>query len=77
MFGRTWSDEKRREFAISHRKENLSKETLERMSYSNILNRQYEYAKDLLIFKTLNDIGTVYEEGFLAISESDFTVLQK
>ena len=28
MFGRTWSDEKRREFAISHRKENLSKETI-------------------------------------------------
>lgn len=77
MFGRTWSDEKRREFAISHRKENLSKETLERMSYSNILNRQYEYAKDLLIFKTLNDTGTVYEEGFLAISDSDFIILQK
>ena len=77
MFGRTWSDEKRREFAISHRKENLSKETLERMSYSNILNRQYEYAKNLLIFKTLNDTVTVYEEGFLPISDSDFNVLQK
>jgi len=77
MFGRTWSDEKRREFAISHRKENLSKETLERMSYSNILNRQYEYAKNLLIFKSLNDTGTIYEEGFIPISESDFIVPQK
>ena len=77
MFGRTWSDEKRREFAISHRKENLSKETLERMSYSNILNRQYEYAKNLLIFKTLNDTGTVYEEDFLPISDSDFIAPQK
>ena len=73
----SWSDERRRNFAISHRKENLSKETLERMSYSNILNRQYEYAKDLLIFKTLNDTGTVYEEGFLPICDSDFTVSQK
>lgn len=77
MFGRTWSDERRRNFAISHRKENLSKETLERMSYSNILNRQYEYAKNLLIFKILNDTGTVYEEGFSPISDSDFIVLQK
>lgn len=77
MFGRTWSDEKRQNFAISHRKENLSKETLERMSYSNILNRQYEYAKNLLIFKTLNDSGIVYEEGFLPIHDSDFTVSQK
>ena len=73
----SWSDERRRNFVISHRKENLSKETLERMSYSNILNRQYEYAKNLLIFKTLNDTGTVYEEGFLPISDSDFTVSQK
>lgn len=71
----SWSDERRQNFAISHRKENLSKETLKRMSYSNILNRQYEYAKDLLIFKTLNDTGTVYEEGFLPISDSDFIVL--
>ena len=77
MFGRTWSDERRRDFAISHRKENLSKETLERMSYSNILNRQYEYAKNLLIFKTLNDSGIVYEEDFLPISDSDFIVPQK
>ena len=77
MFGRTWSDERRRDFAISHRKENLSKETLERMSYSNILNRQYEYAKNLLIFKTLNDSGIVYEEDFLPISDSDFIVQQK
>ena len=77
MFGRTWSDERRRDFAISHRKENLSKETLERMSYSNILNRQYEYAKNLLIFKTLNDSGIVYEEDFLPISDSDFIAPQK
>ena len=47
------------------------------MSYSNILNRQYEYAKNLLIFKTLNDTGTVYEEGFLPISDSDFIIPQK
>ena len=47
------------------------------MSISNLLNRQYEYAKDLLIFKTLNDTGTVYEEGFLPICDSDFTVSQK
>ena len=77
MFGRTWSDERRRDFAISHRNENLSKETLERMSYSNILNRQYEYAKNLLIFKTLNDSGIVYEEDFLPISDSDFIAPQK
>ena len=77
MFGRTWSDDRRRDFAISHRKENLSKETLERMSYSNILNRQYEYAKNLLIFKTLNDSGIVYEEDFLHISDSDFIAPQK
>ena len=77
MFGNSWSDERRRNFAISHRKENLSKETLERMSYSNILNRQYEYAKNLLIFKSLNDTGIVYEEDFLPISDSDFIVPQK
>ena len=73
----SWSDERRRNFAISHRKENLSKETLEKMSYSNILNRQYEYAKNLLIFKILNDTGTVYKEGFSPISDSDFIVPHK
>ena len=77
MFGREITDKQKEILSNAHKKENLSKETLERMSYSNILNRQYEYAKNLLIFKTLNDIGTVYEEGFLPISDSDFTVSQK
>ena len=77
MFGREITDKQKEILSNAHKKENLSKETLERMSYSNILNRQYEYAKNLLIFKTLNDTGTVYEEGFLPISDSDFTVSQK
>lgn len=77
MFGREITDKQKEILSNAHKKENLSKKTLERMSYSNILNRQYEYAKNLLIFKTLNDTGTVYEEGFLPISDSDFTVLQK
>lgn len=77
MFGREITDKQKEILSNAHKKENLSKETLERMSYSNILNRQYEYAKNLLIFKTLNNIGTVYEEGFLPISDSDFTVSQK
>ena len=77
MFGREITDKQKEILSNAHKKENLSKETLERMSYSNILNRQYEYAKNLLIFKTLNDTGTVYEEGFLPISDSDFNVLQK
>lgn len=77
MFGRTMSEERKKQMSIERRKENLSQETIEKMSISNLLNRQYEYAKDLLIFKTLNDTGTVYEEGFLPISDSDFNVLQK
>ena len=77
MFGRTMSEERKKQMSIERRKENLSQETIEKMSISNLLNRQYEYAKDLLIFKTLNDTGTVYEEGFLPISDSDFTVSQK
>ena len=77
MIGREITDKQKEILSNAHKKENLSKETLERMSYSNILNRQYEYAKNLLIFKTLNDTGTVYEEGFLPISDSDFTVSQK
>ena len=77
MFGREITDKQKEILSNAHKKENLSKETLERMSYSNILNRQYEYAKNLLIFKTLNDTGTVYEEDFLPISDSDFTVSQK
>ena len=77
MFGREITDKQKEILSNAHKKENLSKETLERMSYSNILNRQYEYSKNLLIFKTLNDTGTVYEEGFLPISDSDFTVSQK
>ena len=77
MCGREITDKQKEILSNAHKKENLSKETLERMSYSNILNRQYEYAKILLIFKTLNDTGTVYEEGFLPIPDSDFTVSQK
>ena len=77
MFGRTMSEERKKQMSIERRKENLSQETIEKMSISNLLNRQYEYAKDLLIFKTLNNTGTVYEEGFLPISDSDFNVLQK
>lgn len=77
MFGREITDKQKEILSNAHKKENLSKETLERMSYSNILNRQYEYAKNLLIFKNLNDTGTVYEEGFSPISDSDFIVLQK
>ena len=77
MFGRTMSEERKKQMSIEKRKENLSQETIKKMSISNLLNRQYEYAKDLLIFKTLNDTGTVYEEGFLPISDSDFNVLQK
>ena len=77
MFGRTMSEERKKQMSIERRKENLSQETIEKMSISNLLNRQYEYAKNLLIFKTLNDTGTVYEEGFLPISDSDFNVLQK
>lgn len=77
MFGRTMSEERKKQMSIERRKENLSQETIEKMSISNLLNRQYEYAKDLLIFKTLNDTGTVYEEGFSPISDSDFNVLQK
>lgn len=77
MFGRTMSEERKKQMSIERRKENLSQETIEKMSISNLLNRQYEYAKNLLIFKTLNDTGTVYEEGFLPISDSDFTVSQK
>ena len=60
MFGRTMSEERKKQMSIERRKENLSQETIEKMSISNLLNRQYEYAKDLLIFKTLNDTGTVY-----------------
>lgn len=77
MFGRTMSEERKKQMSIEKRKENLSQETIKKMSISNLLNRQYEYAKDLLIFKTLNDTGTVCEEGFLPISDSDFNVLQK
>lgn len=77
MFGREITDKQKEILSNAHKKENLSKETLEKMSYSNILNRQYEYAKNLLIFKSLNDTGTVYEEGFLPISDSDFIVSQK
>ena len=77
MFGRTISEERKKQMSIERRKENLSQETIEKMSISNLLNRQYGYAKDLLIFKTLNDTGTVYEEGFLPICDSDFTVSQK
>lgn len=77
MFGRKISDKQKEILSNAHKKENLSKETIEAMSIANILNRQYEYAKNLLIFKSLNDIGTVYEEGFSPISDSDFIVPQK
>ncbi len=70
MFGRTWSDEKRRDFAISHRKENLSKETLERMSIANILNRQYEYTKNInMNFKTLMN-NTINDSDFIVRYET-------
>ena len=60
----------------AHKKENLSKETIEAMSIANILNRQYAYSKDSLKFKTQNNTnGIVYEEGFMKINDSDFIVL--
>ena len=76
MFGRTMSEERKKQMSIERRKENLSQETIEKMSISNLLNRQYVYSKDSLNFKTQNDNnGTVYEEGFMKITDSDFIVL--
>ena len=83
MFGRTFTEEQKRIFGISRRKENLSQETLQKMSISNLINRQYEYAKNLLIlnllkFKTLYDSsGIVYEDGFLPTNDSDFILPHK
>ena len=75
MFGRTMSEERKKQMSIERRKENLSQETIEKMSISNLLNRQYVYSKDSLNFKTQNDSGVVYEEGFMKINDSDFIVL--
>ena len=58
--------------SIERRKENLSQETIEKMSISNLLNRQFEYAKEIMKFKMLNNSGVVYEEGFMPINDSDF-----
>lgn len=75
MFGRTMSEERKKQMSIERRKENLSKETIEKMSISNLLNRQFEYAKEIMKFKMLNDNGVVYEEGFMPINDSDFILL--
>ena len=72
MFGRTISEERKKQMSIERRKENLSQETIEKMSISNLLNRQFEYAKEIMKFKMLNDSGVVYEEGFMPINDSDF-----
>ena len=72
MFGRTMSEERKKQMSIERRKENLSQETIEKMSISNLLNRQFEYAKEIMKFKMLNDSGVVYEEGFMPINDSDF-----
>lgn len=72
MFGRTMSEERKKQMSIERRKENLSQETVEKMSISNLLNRQFEYAKEIMKFKMLNDSGVVYEEGFMPINDSDF-----
>jgi hypothetical protein len=76
IYSRTISEEQKKIISNTHKKENLSKETIEAMSIANILNRQYAYSKDLLNFKTQNDnSGIVYEEGFTKVSDSDFIVL--
>ena len=75
MFGREITDKHKEILSNAHKKENLSKETIEAMSIANILNRQYAYSKDSLNFKTQNDSGIVYEEGFMKINNSDFIVL--
>lgn len=75
MFGREITDKQKEILSNAHKKENLSKETVEAMSIANILNRQYAYSKDSLNFKTQNDSGVVYEEGFMKINNSDFIVL--
>lgn len=75
MFGREITDKQKEILSNAHKKENLSKETIEAMSIANILNRQYVYSKDSLNFKTQNDSGVVYEEGFMKINDSDFIVL--
>ena len=75
MFGREIADKQKEILSNAHKKENLSKETIEAMSIANILNRQYAYSKDSLNFKTQNDSGVVYEEGFMKINNSDFIVL--
>ena len=72
MFGRTMSEERKKQMSIERRKENLSQETIEKMSISNLLNRQFEYAKEIMKFKMLNDSGVVYEEGSMPINDSDF-----
>ena len=76
MFGREITDKQKEILSNAHKKENLSKETIEAMSIANILNREFAYSKNSLNFKTQNDTnGTVYEEGFMKINNSDFIVL--
>lgn len=76
IYSRTISEEQKKIISNAHKKENLSKETIEAMSIANILNRQYAYSKDLLNFKTQNDnSGIIYEEGFTKVNDSDFIVL--
>ena len=76
MFGREITDKQKEILSNAHKKENLSKETIEAMSIANILNREFAYSKNSLNFKTQNDTnGTLYEEGFMKINDSDFIVL--